>query len=312
MRSRFIYALPSIFLALTAIALAIYGLLLAPPSAPPPGSEQREQQAAEADSRQQVETYTYVISRQQLKPGDTLSAEEVTLFETTTELDDALLADSLIYEMPVTRRVRAGEIITESAFTQATRLQPLVDEGMRAVALELTPLTSIGGLVMPGDHLDIYGNFKADSDIEPVTVEILSKIEVLAVQGAVDPSEEQNNDAQRRNQTLVLSVPQDEVPRLLLASAESRLSFVATSADQRPVEESAVPEIEGELVVRDDEEPMPRLAFLNDIRPVRDEPDGEKEGSQPARNVAPDEEAKPEGRQVQIFEGSSTRSVYVQ
>ncbi|MGP9833574.1 Flp pilus assembly protein CpaB [Marinobacter sp. NSM] len=294
MRSRFIYALPSLLLASAAIGLAIYGLI----------STQKTDQGLPTEAANLVEDpepreselkASYVIAVRTLDAGDTLDPESVSTIETTAIIETAVSANDLSYDQPLERRLKVGEILTTDYFEPATRLQPLVTEGKRALALELTPLTSIGGLVLPGDHLDIYGSFRGVSDEEAVTVEILSQVEVLAVQGSTDPAEEQANDNQRRNQTLVLLVPRDEVARLLLASAESRLSFVASAADMAEETQS--------------KSETPRLAFINDIRPAREQSD------EPPQAMAEEAKAQPEvpeGRQIQVFEGSSTRSVYVQ
>ncbi|KPQ29154.1 MAG: Flp pilus assembly protein CpaB [Marinobacter excellens HL-55] len=294
MRSRFIYALPSLVLASAAIGLAIYGLL-STQNAEQSSLTEAAKLVEDSESRESELKSSYVIATRTLNAGDTLDPESVSTIETAAVIETAVSASNLSYDQPLERQFKAGEILTTDFFEPATRLQPLVTEGKRALALDLTPLTSVGGLVLPGDYLDIYGSFRGVADDEAVTVEILSQVEVLAVQGSTDPAEEQSNDNQRRNQTLVLSVPRDDVARILLAASESRLSFVASASDM-----ADEPQLKEEIH---------RLAFLNDIRPIREQPE---EDPQAMAGEQKEQSETPEGRQIQIFEGSTTRSVYVQ
>ncbi|MAL98285.1 MAG: Flp pilus assembly protein CpaB [Alteromonadaceae bacterium] len=307
MRSRFFYAIPSLLLALVAVGIALYGLMLEREASTSERPEMSERAQNQSDGL--VETrFTYLIAQQAGDPGSPLVPDGLVRFETTTELQGAVPSDEVSFDEPLKRTLRAGEIVTFDLYKHSTRLQPLLEDGMRAMALELTPLTSIGGLLQPGDYIDIYSSFRGTSDEDPAAVETLSQLKVLAVQGSVEIDGEQSGDNQRRNQTIVLAVPRQQVPRLALASAESRLSFVATGPQVQPAENDLASSEVGAAPA--DEMPAePLVAYLTDIKPAKVEPSEDQQPPTQQRSKPSEASA---GREVRIFEGSSARSIYVQ
>ncbi|MBY6192856.1 Flp pilus assembly protein CpaB [Marinobacter hydrocarbonoclasticus] len=291
MKSRFVYALPSVLLASAAVGLGLYGLLATPQSSVEPSTQVP---SADAPAQEQRPSHTYSLVTEKVEAGGIIGPQQLLSFEVATEIPEAIPADSVPVDVPVRRDVRSGELLTTSVYESATRIQPLLDEGARAMALDLTPLSSVGGLVRPGDYVDIFGSFRGDGEDEPVSVELLRRVKVLAVQGATSSSEDPEGDSQRRNQTFVLSVPREQVPKLALASTEARLSFVGTNASEAESDE-------------------PLTALLSEIRPASSAPESELAVDASADESRPSGASKePEGRKVQIFEGSAERSVYVQ
>ena len=291
MKSRFVYALPSVLLASAALGLGLYGLLLTPQSSTEPS---KQVPSSDAPVPEQKPSYTYAIAIEKVEVGDVIGPQQFLSFKVETEIPEAIPVNAISVDVPVRREVKSGELLTKSLYETATRIQPLLDEGARAIAMDLTPLSSVGGLVRPGDLVDIFASFRGDGDKEPVTVELLRRLKVLAVQGATSTSDDPEGDSQRRNQTLVLSVPREQVPRLALASAEARLSFVGTNAT-------------------DVETGEPLTAVLSEIRPASTELEAKPSAEGSAGALRPREtNQEPDGRKVQIFEGSAERSVYVQ
>lgn len=291
MKSRFVYALPSVLLASAAVGLGLYGLFLTPQPSIEPSPHAVSQDASVQD---QKPSFTYAIAIEKVEAGEVIGPQQFLSFEVETEIPEAIPADSISADIPVRRDIKTGELLTKSLYEAATRIQPLLDEGARAIAMDLTPLSSVGGLVRPGDYVDIYGSFQGEGDKEPVTVELLRRVKVLAVQGATSSSDDPEKDSQRRNQTFVLSVPREKVPKLALASTEARLSFVGTNAT-------------------DVEADGPLTALLSEIRPASPASESKPAVKESAGALRTKEaNPQPEGRKVQIFEGSVERSVYVQ
>lgn len=177
----------------------------------------------------------------------------------------------------------------------ATPLQQVVAEGMRAMAFELDPLTSVGGLLRPGDRVDIMATFRGDSRDIAVSSPLLEQVQVLAIRGAIEPDAAAEEDDRRRNATMVLAIPEAQVGRVALAAAEARLQFVASSPD------AGTPE-----AVAGTPSGRPPV-FLADIRPLS--PDARARKKKEA--AAPSAEEEKPGLKVQVFEGSDARTVYV-
>lgn len=297
MRSKFVYAAPSLVLALAAIGLALYGLTQAPePPAVAPSTEQEA--AAVVSEEEKAPVYQYLVAIEDLEAGTVLAQEQFQEFELPVPLENALAPDQAPFGTSLNRPLKAGMLLTQSSVDSATPLQLSLAEGARAMAFELNALSSIGGLVQPGDQVDIYGTFKGAGGAETGTTRLMRSVEVLAVRGALEPGNDSSDDAQRRNQTMVLSVPQEDVARLVLAASESRLSFVAS----KPELKVAGGEAPGESITKAAEDQQ--VSLLTDIRPsARPKP---APASQPRQ--AP---ARSPGQEVKIYEGSGTRSVYV-
>lgn len=297
MRTKFIYAVPSLVLALLAIGLAIYGLMQTPaPVSQTSPAEQSEVQAAQPVQEDAVPMYRYLVAVVDLDAGTHLEPEHVQEFELPVELANSIPSDDAPFGDALIRPVRAGMLLSQDLISGGTPLQLSLREGVRAMAFELTSLASIGGLIQPGDHVDIYGTFRGAGGTDAGTARLMQNVEVLAVRGTMEQGSDSSDDSQRRNQTMVLSVPQKDVARLVLAAAEARLNFVAS----RPEETVAEGSDAAQTLQADDQQ----VTLMADIRPSA----RAKPAPAPRPRQAP---AKNPGQEVKIYEGSGSRSVYV-
>jgi pilus assembly protein CpaB len=297
MRSKFVYAAPSLVLALAAIGLALYGLTQAPePPAVAPSAEQEA--TAVVSEEEKTPVYQYLVAIEDLEAGTVLAQEQFQEFELPVALDNVFSPDQAPFGTSLNRPLKAGMLLSESSVDSGTPLQLSLADGVRAMAFELNSLSSIGGLVQPGDHVDIYGTFKGSGGTDTGTTRLMRNVEVLAVRGTLEPGADSSDDAQRRNQTMVLSVPQADVARLVLAASESRLSFVAARPELKATGEEALDDIAGKAAEEQ------QISLLTDIRPsAKPKPAPATQPRQaPVRNP---------GQEVKIYEGSGTRSVYV-
>ncbi|MDX5335536.1 MAG: Flp pilus assembly protein CpaB [Marinobacter sp.] len=297
MRSKFVYAAPSLVLALAAIGLALYGLMQSPETpVATPSAEQAPAQAVE--EKEAAPVFRYLVAIEDLEAGTVLAQEQFQEFELSAALENALPPDQAPFGTSLNRPLKAGMVLSQASIDAGTPLQLSLADGARAMAFELNALSSIGGLIQPGDQVDIYGTFKGTGGIDTGTTRLMRNVEVLAVRGALEPGSDASDDAQRRNQTMVLSVPQAEVARLVLAASESRLSFVAARPELKATGEEALDDIAGKAVEEQ------QISLLTDIRPsAKPRPAPAQQPRQaPARNP---------GQEVKIYEGSGTRSVYV-
>ncbi|MBE0487153.1 Flp pilus assembly protein CpaB [Marinobacter sp.] len=297
MRTKFIYAVPSLVLALLAIGLAVYGLMQTPaPVSQTSPAQQSEVQATQPVKEDAVPMYRYLVAVVDLDAGARLEPEHVQEFELPVELANSIPSEDAPFGDTLIRPLRAGMLLSQDLISGGTPLQLTLQDGVRAMAFELTSLSSIGGLIQPGDHVDIYGTFRGAGGTEAGTARLIQNVEVLAVRGAMEQGSDSSDDSQRRNQTMVLSVPQKDVARLVLAAAEARLNFVASKPEETVAEGS-----DAAQAPRADDQ---QVTLMADIRPsARAKPAPAPQPRQaPARNP---------GQEVKIYEGSGSRSVYV-
>ncbi len=297
MKSRFVYFIPSLLMAALAIALALFGLMKYDAAeeaqkALSTGSES----GTTAPEAEQAPVYRYVVAVQPIEAGDTLSAESFIEIETASPIEGAIAVADVPYDLTIETALEPGELLTAQTLEKQSLIRQIVPDGHTAIALEMSGVASIGGLLKPGDFVDVVASFKGRADGESSSKTLLKSIEVLAVQGETTVGSASSDDERRRNSTMVLAVPEEEVRALVLASREAQLNF--TAVKRSPV------------VIADPEAEKPEAAeeetaiFLSDLMP--------EAPRAPQRSATVERPPEDPGRKVQVFEGSEARNVYVQ
>ena len=111
--------------------------------------------------------------------------------------------------------VRAGQ-----SGVMAVRLEP----GMRAMAIPLSPESSAGGFVLPGDHVDVVQVRKLDGGVVTSTT-VMKNVRVLAI----DQSTATSNKGSTLGATATLEVAPEQAENLVLARAQGELTLVLRS-----------------------------------------------------------------------------------
>jgi pilus assembly protein CpaB len=196
------------------------------------------------------------------------------------------------YPIATSEQVLSTKVVSlESAAVTGDSLSYVIPEGRRAMAIKVDQVVSVGGLVLPGDYVDVIGVFDVkfkDGDQETTEDKyfsrfILQNIEVLAVaQTVVDAPPEagtdtsstgesttttpETTDAQRARNTEADPEPKATTVTLSLTPQEAQLAFLAEQNGEirmavRPYGESDVQNIpfvaEPELIPPD----LPRPAL---------------------------------------------------
>lgn len=300
MKSRFVYFLPSLFMAAVAIGLALFGLMKYDS-----GEEARktitdsplEGSESSAAQIEQNPRYQYVVALQAIEPGDTLATENFIEIETATPIEGAIAAADVPYDLTIETFMEPGELLMSQTLAKQSVIRQVVPDGFTAIAFEMSGVSSIGGLLKPGDYVNVLASFKGRGDAEASSKTLLEAVEVLAVQGQTTVGNPSSEEDRRRNSTMVLSVPEDKIGELVLASREAQLNFAAIKRAPELVKDPEAPE--QELAVSDS------AVFLSDLVP--ESPRVERRNAS-----APERQAEDPGHKVQVFEGSAARNVYVQ
>ncbi|MBS8242176.1 Flp pilus assembly protein CpaB [Marinobacter lipolyticus] len=285
MNKRLIYALPATVLALVALGLAVAGLLASGNKAPPaqPAS------VAEPVAEPRAPEYRYLVATGPLSPGVVMNEESFVAVTSSQPVVGAIPADEAPFGQIIRSRLGAGQMLTEVNLRNNSVLDSLVPEGHQAMAMAVDEVSGVGGLLRPGDRVDVTASFRRSDKDAPAALKLLRNVLVLAVRGVPYQGEADDENDARRNNTVVLSVPEAAVSRLLLASSEGSLRLAAVApAPASPASEPAT------------ETPSSVTAvYLEDLFPAKPEP-------APVRRASP-----PPATRVQLFEGTESRSVYV-
>ena len=161
-----------------------------------------------------------VVARRDISPGTTITAEmvEVRQVPAAVALNDAFRDTTQLVGKVARLPLAAGEQVQARDVATATvapgtissdmPLSYVIPKGMRAVSIPIEEATAAGGLIRPGDRVDIIGVFDVTvygvgSDPTSsvniknfLTMTVLQDVEVLAVAQAVVP--------------VVVGEPQDE------------------------------------------------------------------------------------------------------
>lgn len=155
--------------------------------------------------------------------------------------------------------VIAGEQVTDSKLVGSaqakTGLAYTLAAGQRAVSVSVSETTAAGGLIVPGDRVDVMvattqervtgpvartaANADNDAGKEPTVVTVLQNVLVLAVGQELTPPADKNGDPatqrndktdpQPRARSITLSVSPDQSQTLFMASHQGPLGFAVRS-----------------------------------------------------------------------------------
>ena len=302
MGSKLLYTLPALLLALLALILALVGLS----REPEPASAGRGAPTPSASAADKEPEHEYWVVREPLEAGETLTDDKLAVVSTDSPITGALDADEAIAGQQVRSTVRAGELLSVHHLETGGSLPASLPLGHRAIAIPVDNVTVAGGLLRPGDRVDVITAFRRSDKDAPVALVMLKRIQVLAVRGAMN-NVDTDDDNNRRNETVVLSVPEEKISALMLASSEGKLRLAVVggqdgdTAPRTPPESGPAGDDGATMVAANEatsDEGTTEPFYFEDFFP------------EPPKAAAPAPRASP-GRRVQVFEGAESRSTYV-
>lgn len=180
----------------------------------------------------QVSTTAVVVASRDVDARTRLSETHVELIELPTSavhpravrtVDDALDLFAAGY-------IAAGEQILPHDLSEDVfggGLAQLVPEGQRAVSIAISNAAAAGGLVTPGDHIDVVAIFSADLRGEAGTSIVAENVEVLALSQLVlgdeladgEESPTAGSNPTAVSATVTIAVSLDDAQRISLADS---------------------------------------------------------------------------------------------
>ena len=167
-----------------------------------------------------------IVATQSLPAGSELTADRVAIREVPREFlhrDAIAVAD---WARITTRRTRhmvtAGAPILRSQLTGASggRFADGIDEGLRALTFPVDQVSSISGMLAPGDHIDILVSLRTSG--EPLLMPLMKNTAVVATGEQTDP---QALERQRFGTVTVMATPEQSA-RILYAQEVGSIRVV--------------------------------------------------------------------------------------
>lgn len=132
-------------------------------------------------------------------------------------------------------RLQAGDPLLWTQFESTRtveRLSTKVQKKLRAVTINVSKTTSVGGWVRPNDHVDVIGTFRDPSTNEQVAVTLMENVTILAT-GKITGTTNVNliPENQREYSHVSLLVGPEEAEAVVLAAELGSLSLALRNQD---------------------------------------------------------------------------------
>src|SRR3954452_19083362 len=193
----------------------------------------------EADVRRGWNLVPVVVAAVDIPEGTTISFDMISQRSVPEQFvtSSVVKPDSASYvvNQKVLVPVQAGDPLLWSQFETtkaAERLSTKVQRKARAITIEASKKTEVGGWVRPNDHVDVIGTFKDPQSNESVAVTLLQNVIVLAT-GKITGTTNVNliPEGQRDYNNVSLLVIPEEAEILVLAQELGALTLSLRNED---------------------------------------------------------------------------------
>ena len=286
MKGKGLYLVPGLVLALLALLLAVIGLsrgttvVVERPAEPSVLSEPLIEVPV-------APRYDYWMAAKVVPVSVVPKHDALVVASSPVPVPGAIPASVPLESLQLRKSVRAGELLTEDHLVETSLLARQLPEGFQALALAVDDVVAAGGLLRPGDLVDVIGAFRRSDRERQAAIVLLREATVLAVRGEMVSGEGQDAESRRRNNTVVLAVPTVRAPALVLAASEGTIRLTVSGFQTEDASEQGV------VAAAEPEKPV----YFEDLFP---------------RPPAPPARPRPASApRVQVFEGTQSRDVHV-
>jgi len=250
----------ALFLLVGAGVVGYWGLLLSAPAPLAP--------AQSVDVSPQVMTIAQPPEEVEFEPSQVMKTDVIVLardLPAYAEIsEDDVATESLSIAPPgsfsaidqvigkaIWRNLPAGTILNATSFDVGGPLARMIRPGERALAIEVDEVVTAGGLIRPGDFVDVLLSLREDEKNSDRTAQVaVEALRVLSIGDRVGldlhgnpaivmPANQQEGEraenksvANKKARSAVLAVPEQLVTRFLLASQVGRLRLAVRSAEE--------------------------------------------------------------------------------
>jgi pilus assembly protein CpaB len=168
----------------------------------------------------------------------------------------AFLKGADVVDRAVTTPISAGEILLTpklAAKGSGEGLTALIEQGKRAVSVQVNEISGVSGFVQPGTRVDVLFT-RVFSNGDAATTTILQNVKVIAYGRQLDPAAKL--DPRDRPTVATLLVSQDQAQRLVLAGQRGRIQLVLRNGLDDQVDEFADPIASRDLGIEEPPKPQ--------------------------------------------------------
>lgn len=259
-----------------------------------------------------VETEQVVVAKKELRFGEPLSPD----FLTVVDWPKGAKPDGSFTSIADLSKDGARVVLTPMAANEPilswkisgpgarASLSALVDEGMRAVTVNVTPTTGVAGFVLPGDRVDVLYTQSKDG-VSGIDV-LFQNVRVLAINQNAD----EKTGAPIEGRTATLELTPEDAQKLALAQSTGALTFSlrgAGSLDTAPARRIVQDELGSSTSLssppESDEAQVAMAKRLADLEAqLKDVKSGSSATGQVEAPTTP-EDSMPSTTQITIFRG---------
>lgn len=199
----------------------------------------------EADARRGWNLVSVMVADQDIREGSTITSEMISPHPVPEQFVTSSVvkpdAVSYVFNQKVLVPIQAGDMLLWTQFEtlRAERLSSRIQRRGRAISIDVSRKSSVGGWVRPNDHVDVIGTFRDPSTNENVAVTLLQNVVVLAT-GRMTGTTNLNlvPESQRDYSNVTLLLIPEEAEIVTLAAELGSLSLsLRNEEDVDPIEE---------------------------------------------------------------------------
>ena len=197
------------------------------------------EKSKELERRHRTDQVVRVVAARDLVRGTVISIEDLAKSEFPT---DWVNADSIaledLYVLPgkqLTVDLKAGQLLMNVHLTE--RAQPALAHRLspdkRAVTIPVDLMSSMSGLLKPGDRIDLFVSFEYKG--QRTTVTLLQGIEVLATGQQTRGAAERSTSVDADFSTVTLATSHADAAKLIAARQGGTITAVLSHATAEPI-----------------------------------------------------------------------------
>lgn len=254
-----------------------------------------------------------VVALQALQANQPIAAEQVRVAPVAARPEGHFTSiDDVVNRIPLVP-IDPGQPLSGRHFKESNELARIVPEGHKAVSVEVDDVIAVGGFLRPGDIVDIILYLRGGSEVEAVQARrLLSEVGVLALEDRIidRPADQPDDDRRRRQRTVVLAIPDDQVTRFMLGATLGQIRFAMHGQPSEALALDALSDDELRAAAR---EADPQLIASAEAAAEPPKP-GTREADQPitAGQLSGNVQRQPEGRprhRIYVYRGSAIETV---
>lgn len=183
-------------------------------------------------------THPVVVAQKSIPAGHVITAEDLTWVPFPLRPAHSYASPTELIGKKPALPIAAGEVPHERHFLPGSVLSRAIQPGERAIAVKVDEVAGSGGLVQPGDYVDVLLYLRASGKEVPKSSAsvVLKHVLVLAygdiLVGANDKPAGTNAARASKERSAVLAVPLEQASALMLAASAGSLRLAVYGAEE--------------------------------------------------------------------------------